>query len=305
MLLGKRMSSTKERVDAEGNKLPDEASMPANGVETEYVPFQTFVRDFVRGQTYAVEVAYAVLAMGPSAPDPVSVFEYELLVQLVEQFGNADVYSMVGFAMKQTFDYVKRGERLNEALAVQKVLRELSDGQSPDLRLDDNWSPSEKYFDVVVRHTGLATGTTVNNNKAMRTLELNGRQYLETTRFDHLLEQLNKLVKSYGDRTNAASTQKVDYKSLSHAVRVYQQALELLDTGKLSFPRPNVDQLLAVKQGRMDLEDVKALLVQLDAEVQEKLVTSTQRRRTPELEAAAEQWLLGALRALYDLPPSA
>jgi hypothetical protein len=43
------------------------------------------------------------------------------------------------------------------------------------------------------------------------------------------------------------------------------------------------------------------LLEQLDEEVQEKILTSTIRKRTPELEAAAEEWLLLQLHDLYSL----
>ena len=59
MLLGKKLSIFKTRVDAAGNKVPDKDSMPDNGVENEYFPLQTFVRDFVNGQTYALEIAWA------------------------------------------------------------------------------------------------------------------------------------------------------------------------------------------------------------------------------------------------------
>src|SRR5664279_214291 len=64
LLLGKKLVATKTRVDEHGVKVPDKDSMPDRGVENEYIPFQTFVRDFVRGQTYAVEIAWAVMAQG-------------------------------------------------------------------------------------------------------------------------------------------------------------------------------------------------------------------------------------------------
>ena len=104
LLLTKRQVAFKTRVDERGDPVPDGLSMPDNGVENEFIPFQTFVRDFVNGQTYAVEIAYAILKDGPSAPDKLSVFEYNTVVDMINKFGNNEVYSMVGFAMKQTFD---------------------------------------------------------------------------------------------------------------------------------------------------------------------------------------------------------
>lgn len=308
VLLGKRMTSTKARFDAAGVKITDDSvPMPANGVETEFIPFQTFARDFVQGQTYAVEVAFAILNQGPSAPDSQSQREYELVFALVHQFANAEVYSMVSFAQKQTFDYVRRGERLNHLEAVESSLMEtmlhfFGDAEMPRL---DTWLGSSQILDVIAADTGLKTSVSVNNNKSQRTLELNGRSYLESTRLDHILEQVRKQIAKFGGRAQAAAEVNVDFKSLSHAVRVYQQSIELLETGRITFPRPNVEELLAIKQGRANLEVVKAQLEELDAEVLVKQAASTFRKKTPELVAQAEQWLLRALRALYDLPQSA
>lgn len=308
MLLGKKLVATKTRVDEFNNPVPDKQSMPERGIENEYIPFQTFVRDFVRGQTYAVEMAFGVLTQGPSAPDFRSQIEFDILEDMVARFANSEVYSMVGFAQKQTLDYVHRGERLNQAQSIRTELLKLVDDLNRDgtfdatkVRLDTKLYGGETVFDTLKRATGLPEATTTNNNRVMRTLELNGRSYVETTELSHLDLQLKKLIESYGDRTNAAAKTDVDFKSLSHAVRVYQQAIEMLDTGKVTFPRPNAAELLMIKQGREDLELTKARLRVLDAEVLAKMKTTSVQPRTHELEQAAEQWLLTRLRELYDL----
>ena len=48
MLLGKKLAVHKSRVDAHGKPVPEGEPMPDSGVENEYIPFQTFVRDFVQ-----------------------------------------------------------------------------------------------------------------------------------------------------------------------------------------------------------------------------------------------------------------
>jgi hypothetical protein len=307
MLLGKKLVAFKTRVDENGINVPDSSPMPERGTENEYISFQTFVRDFVAGQTYAVEMAFAILNNGPQAPDPVGhVYGFEMVQEMVQRFSNNEVYSMVGFAMKQTFDYVKRGERLNEAQKVLDVIMSLLKYHShpyanPELRLDHALEAldGKLVLDVLAERTGLPLGTTVNNNKTLRTLELNGRSYTESTELSHLKKMVQKFVDQYGERSTAASKTDVDFKSLSHAVRVYQQAIEILDTGKVTFPRKNAAELLRVKQGLADLEEVKTLLQTLDEEVLRKMETSTQRKKTPELVAEAEFWLVKTLRELY------
>lgn len=305
MLLGKKLQVFKTRLDAQGAPVPDKSSMPDNGVENEYIPFQTFVRDFVNGQTYAVEVAFAILKDEPSGFDGYGSARTQRLVKhLIGQFGNCEVYSMCAFAQKQTFDYVKRGERLKEAQKVLDILEhlrlQLSSLALLAPRLDTLFN-GEYLLDTISQLTGLPLGTTVNNNRTLRTLELNGRSYTESTELKELHRMVQKFVEQYGDRSEAASKLAVDFKSLSHAVRVYQQAIEILDTGVVTFPRPNAAELLQIKRGEANLEEVKALLQSLDNEVQVKLETTVQRKKTPELQADAEQWLSEVLRELYNL----
>lgn len=309
VLLGKRLVNTKTRVGANGVPVPDDASMPADGVENEWIPFQVFVRDFVQGQTYAVEIAYALYAKFKGTPT--STREASWLMELVENFSNSEVYSMVGFAQKQTFDYVKRGQRLNEAVKVLDVLKRheslLRTGghvvrlDTPLAYCDDAGNVVQStVLDEVSRVCSLPIGRSV-NNRTMRTLELNGRSYLETTEVEHLCAQVQKLISKYGDRSTAAAETDVDWKSISHAVRVYEQSIELLETGRITFPRKNAARLLEIKSGQVSLDEVKSELSRLDEEVLQKIQASTVRKKTPELVSAAEQWLLLALRGLYGL----
>lgn len=309
MLLGKKASIFKERFDAEGNRIGDGFTMPDNGVETEYFPVQTFVRDFVNGQTYALEMAFAMY--GQPKPEMGLGYNMEIdtwtfIKELVDNFSNAEVYSMVGFAMKQTFDYVRRGERLNAAQDVLNAVDHVAEMVSKDARLDTIILGADEQASVnvlhwIAREVNLETEVLTNGKKPQDSLKLNGRNYLESTTLEHLRNQIVKVIQSFGDRSQAAAEQDVDYKSLSHAVRVYQQAIELLDTGTITFPRPNAEYLLKVKQGREDLDVVKALLMSLDDEVQAKMLTSTMRKKTPELLAASEEWLLVQLLKLYEL----
>lgn len=312
LLLGKKLHIFKKRFDSEGNALADNLPMPASGVETEYFPLHTFVRDFVNGQTYALEVAWAVMAEKRNNHSPLETPSYSaqsFIYELVAKFSNSNVYSMVGFAMKQTFDYVRRGERLNDALKVLKAIDDVeellvqhgwSQRVNQEVRLDDAMlGTGEVVFDALVRLSGLPTATTINNNRTLRTIELNGRSYTETSSLEMFRNTVMKLKNSYGERSISAALTAVEYKSLSHAIRVYQQAIELLDTGKITFPRPNAAFLLSVKQGNEDMESITQLLRDLDDEVKLKMESSPLRKCTPELQQEAEDWLLSKLTKLY------
>lgn len=77
-------------------------------------------------------------------------------------------------------------------------------------------------------------------------LEVLGKKYLYNLSLKDLLEKLTKLHGSFGNRTRA-SLEGVDRKSLSHAMRIIQEGLELTTTGTITFPRPNAAELLHLK----------------------------------------------------------
>src|ERR1019366_365533 len=73
----------------------------------------------------------------------------------------------------------------------------------------------------------------------------------------HGRDVLDKLVNEYGKRAlQAGGQQGVDWKALSHAVRVGTQAIELLRTGNVTFPLANAGHLLDIKLGRLLYKEV-------------------------------------------------
>lgn len=279
VLLGRQFTNFKARFNEDGSVLSDDAAqMSDNGYEMEFVALQTFMRDWLVGQTYAVEMAYALLQGFGEHDDPVVLAETVSLVHnMVEHYQSHNVAGMVGFAMKQTFDYVHRGQRLKEVTlfrdTLQSVLgnvtlvkeRERLDSMFGDKRVLDF-----AYEVGVAAFPGrFEKKVVVNGRREEDAVVFAGRTYVESTPLSEMMSNLNRMVKQYGARSTSAAENTVDTKSLMHAVRVYQQVLELLQTGKVTFPRPNRDELLGVRNLTTPLEEVVERLRQLDAEVQE------------------------------------
>lgn len=331
LILAKQPRTLRYRFDADGNTLSDSSTMPPNGYEAEHTPVQKFIHDFLGGQAYAVETVFAVVQgahllhtpkRGSEESRRFIAFEF-LCHRLAKNYVHRNVNGMVGFAVKQTFDYVRRGERLNAAKAVLEVLQHalkfyektaderFEKFDANKIRLDtvshyihpvSHFVEAQTLLDHVARETGLELGETSNQNKKMRTLKLNGREYLETTTLPHLINAVEKLCDQYGDRSTRASEVDVDWKSLSHAVRVYQQVIELLETGFITFPRKNAKFLLDVKKGHHDIEDIKKLLASLDDKVNALLEVSTLPEVSEEFRAKVEgEVLLPFLKKLYQL----
>lgn len=79
-----------------------------------------------------------------------------------------------------------------------------------------------------------------------------------------------RLLDEYGARALMAErSEGVDWKALSHAVRVGHEALELLTTGHITFPLPNAAHVLTIKKGELRYqavaEEIEDLLERVEA----------------------------------------
>jgi hypothetical protein len=59
-----------------------------------------------------------------------------------------------------------------------------------------------------------------------------------------------------------------------HAVRVAHEAMELMETGKLTFPRPERDLLLAIRRGEIPYEEVSQMIEENLIRVEEAVESS-------------------------------
>lgn len=66
-------------------------------------------------------------------------------------------------------------------------------------------------------------------------------------------------------------------KNAYHAIRLLDQGIELMETGFLTFPRPNAEELIAIRNGNFSIEDIEKRYNDLD----EKLKHSYEKSSLP------------------------
>lgn len=79
------------------------------------------------------------------------------------------------------------------------------------------------------------------------------------------------IYENYGDRARKAKNNEgIDWKALSHAVRVGYEAIELLTTGKITFPFTGErrEHLLDIKLGRLPYQVIAEEIERLEPEVE-------------------------------------
>lgn len=103
----------------------------------------------------------------------------------------------------------------------------------------------------------------------VRHLDVCGRKMQFTGTIKSAAEIMQRLVGEYGRRALMAEQQQgVDWKALSHAVRVGYEAIELLLSGSITFPLPNAERVLNIKLGKFPYQEVAAEIESLLGKVE-------------------------------------
>ena len=71
----------------------------------------------------------------------------------------------------------------------------------------------------------------------------------------------------HGQRPELEALYGYDTKMAMHMIRLLQEGIELMKTGRLTFPRPEKDLLLQIRKGEWTLERVEQYFAELDAEL--------------------------------------
>ena len=318
MLVGKLLVNKVKKTNTEKN-----TRNGADDVDEEFLPLQVFARDFLNGQTYALELAFALEGTHAEQTlycaavngtqkkwnEPVTNHLFHRFVEeLRKKFLTSNVKALMGYAVNQASLYSFKGERLNVVREVKSLLKSTSnafvDHRLGDCMLEDKWFAEEmtkltvkypKYFKQDMYDVGGGV-----MKPCFRLLE---KTLPFTDRAYHAMGVVDALEKRYGTRADAASADNVDWKATMHALRVVDEGLQLLEHHSLSFPFSEnyVQRLLSVKRGEVPLEDVKA---ELDEKLERLKVleqTTTLRPLTSQLTEEFNEWLAQWMRRFYNV----
>ena len=65
-----------------------------------------------------------------------------------------------------------------------------------------------------------------------------------------------------------------DTKYAMHVIRLYGEAKELMEHGRITLPRPNRDELIEIRRGKYSLAEIRELGAQLESEALAAQATS-------------------------------
>lgn len=175
----------------------------------------------------------------------------ELILPYRHRLLDRNIKGFVGYIRQQANKYGIKGSRVATARAAVDLFRQLVLDYGNGLNLYA--VPYDVFDEFVSTHDHcslLQLPMGKNDHRKLDYIEILNRKIGFTVSIKEALNIMTKIFDEYGSRALAAEKQEgIDWKSLYHAIRVSEQAIELLETHNIAFPRPNVDDLLSIKHG--------------------------------------------------------
>lgn len=259
-ILLQRVKDSENRKDSEG--------------DLEIWSLQQFLKLLCQGQTNAMDMLFAPESYYVGRPGA----EWLSVVENRERFVSKNCRAFVGYCRQQARKYVVKLDRqraINHAvgyfLSAAKNLSNPGQVKIRDLESLEQFAMHNSFTELVPVET--AHGTELKHLSVCDTM------VPLTASVKLALDTFERKSKEYGARAKAAAAMDdTDWKSLYHAVRVAHEAIELMETGKLIFPRPEKELLLDIRCGRVPFDVVSDMIEENLVRVEE----AVERSRLPE-----------------------
>lgn len=264
-----------QRVTAARSRGPVKAASEKNGpgdVDTQSFSVGKLFNMIAKGDIIGCEMIFTP----PGSviyKDPI----YDTILAHKSIFLSKKVDGYVGYCRQQANKYGIRGSRI---AAVRGLLKILDDeinitARGGHNKLSHIWGELSAYANET-EHCSILDIPNGSTGQSMLHLECCDRKAPITITMGEAYRIYRRVFDEYGHRALAAEKNEgIDWKAISHAVRVGNQAIELLRTHAITFPRPEAADLLSIKRGERDYKEVAKQLDELLQEVMKASEEST------------------------------
>jgi len=225
-------------------------------IDLQFFSIYKFFHLLKKGETGAMDILFSMFR------EDTQLINDKTFTSVVKEnykkFYNKNLHSFVGYCVGQSRVYNVRGERFNELHIFVEYFNSLVK-EHGDEKLQTLFPTIEemlkekgfKYIKFISAPTSRGSGVT----KDGIYIQVLGKRFLGTVTIDYFAQKITDMEKQFGNRAKA-SAKGVDFKALSHTVRVINEVEELLDEGFITFPLKNRVYIRSIKEGHESLEDV-------------------------------------------------
>lgn len=230
-------------------------------VDVEIVSVDQFCKLLSQNQTMAIDMLFC--------PDNMFTYRqpfdhtFEIIRKNKDKFLSKNVMSFFHYAKQQASKYGLKGFRVDSFQSTYEFLsryymhQRLSDEEvRPHLDkfiYNEDKSLKNEYVKIIKKAH--------KNGVEEEYLFVADKMYPLKATIKIVRDGVKSKFDEYGKRAiQARDNIGCDFKALSHAVRVNSEGLELLTTGKVTFPRPDRQLLLDIKTGKMEYKFIAPLI---------------------------------------------
>lgn len=233
-------------------------------VDCEFYSPERYLMWLAQGQTMALDMLFAPDSAMITPPGE----EWLQIKSLAPNLLTKQSGSFARYCRQQANKYGIKGSRVAAARLALEFLSEAEAKNGPTTKL---LAVQDGLKSLSLTNEFLFIGKDVegNGNEVMY-FEICGKKALFNASIKSARSIAQRLKDEYGERAlTAERNEGIDWKALSHAVRVGREAIEFLTTQHITFPRPEAKHLLDIKQGRLSFhqvsEEIEQLLVEVEA----------------------------------------
>lgn len=218
----------------------DKSKNGSDDVDTEMFSLQKFLALACKGETVAIDMLHA-----PESAIVESSPMWDYLVANRSMFYTKNMKAYLGYVRKQAAKYGVKGSRMaiiEQVLHIAEEWVRLSGGKVVG---DISSLPCGEHSDWVEQEHP--------TNGTQKFYEICGRKFQTTLKLPMFISQLQLIYDNYGERAKQAKDNEgIDWKAISHALRAGYQLKYIYRDGGFSYPLPETQYILDVKQGKLD-----------------------------------------------------
>lgn len=237
-------------------KLDPHAANTSADVDLEIFSLQRYLTLLLEGQTNALDVLFTPESFYLSRPHEA----WEEIRRERRRFLHSGVTMFARYCRQQAVKYGMKGSRIASLRAVVDLLSTFND----HTKLSDHPARLETF--VASRAPDAADAPRLvdvrgPDGRPSRYLEAAGRKVPLGATVKLARQGFQRSLDEFGERAlKAEQNQGIDWKALTHAVRVAGEARELLLTGEIVFPRPDREVLRRIRRGELPYAEVAELI---------------------------------------------
>lgn len=238
----------------------------AGEVDEEKYALHRFMQLVAEGQTVSLDMLFAhdgVIMERSDCWAELTANRHRLLTKKSAAF--------VGYCRTQANKYGIKGSRVSAARAATEMFKSLYERLGSTAKVGDV-APQLEVFVTQNEHSALVPLSSVGRatENMLMHFECCNKKVPYTVTLKSAYELFGRIYDEYGHRARKAETNEgIDWKALSHAVRVAREALELLEMGHITFPLPYAAHILQIKTGALTYDvvagEIETLLEEVEA----------------------------------------